>query len=147
MGKRASDGSQRSSPLATVFFKSCRMDDDTEAELGITARAKVLRVIDGDTVDVELRLPVRIRLRDCWAPELRGEERDAGQRAKRELAAILPRGRRVVVTIPTQSARQLGDVLTFGRVLGHIWAKISGSRKSIAAEMVDRGHATRERPQ
>ena len=36
---------------------------------GFTTKAKVTRVIDGDTVDVEITRKVRLRLKDCWAPE------------------------------------------------------------------------------
>ena len=113
---------------------------------GVTTRAKVVRVLDGDMVDVELRLPVRIRLTDCWAPEIRGDDRTAGQRAKRELAEMLPRGRNILVHVPTQTARQFGDILTFGRVLGSIWATFKGKgKRNVSAEMVARGFATREK--
>ena len=51
-------------------------------EHGIKARARMLRVIDGDTVEVIVQYPVKIRLRNCWAPELHGDDKIAGQRAK-----------------------------------------------------------------
>lgn len=37
-----------------------------------TTRAKVLRVIDGDTVEVEIRRTVRVRMLGCWSPEKKG---------------------------------------------------------------------------
>jgi len=39
--------------------------------LGWTTRASIERVIDGDTLDVTICRRVRVRLLDCWAPELR----------------------------------------------------------------------------
>ena len=41
---------------------------------GLTLPGNVLDVHDGDTVTVEVKRTLRIRLLDCWAPELR----DAG---------------------------------------------------------------------
>lgn len=119
------------------------MDTENAPKPGIVARAKVVRVLDGDTVDVELRVPIRVRLTDCWAPEIRGDERAAGQASKHALAGMLPKGRNIVVHVPTQNARQFGDVLTFGRVLGSIWATFKGKgKRNVSTEMVKRGFAT-----
>lgn len=106
--------------------------------LGVTTRAHVTRILDGDTVELELRLPIRVRLLDCWAPELRTLE---GPAAKEALAKLLPVGSKVVLHVPTDKARNLADVLTFGRVLGHIWRK----GKNASAEMVKQGHATKDK--
>lgn len=104
--------------------------------LGVTSRAYVTRILDGDTVEVELRLPLRVRLLDCWAPELRTPK---GPPAKVALEKLLPVGSKVVLHVPTKKARNLADVLTFGRVLGHIYRK----GKNASAEMVEQGHATK----
>ena len=42
--------------------------------LGLTAQCKVLDVYDGDTVTVEVRTIARVRLLDCWAPEVRTKD-------------------------------------------------------------------------
>lgn len=118
---------------------------DKEPELGITARGQVLRVIDGDTVVVELRVPVNVRIKDLWAPEMRGPESEAGKRSKAELVGMLPKGKKVVVNVSTKNATNLSGVLTFGRVVGSIWATVRGKRgrHNIAKEMIRRGFGTR----
>ena len=115
----------------------------TAPPLGITARATVNRVVDGDTIDVSLLLPVRIRLRDCWAPELHGAERIAGEDAKMFVEHTLGRFDQVIVSVPTSEAQSLGDVLTFGRLLGDVY--VDG--ESLAELVVGAGLASREKPQ
>ena len=48
---------------------------------GFTTKATVVRVIDGDTVDVSITRRLRVRLQDCWAPETR--TRDIVEKQKR----------------------------------------------------------------
>lgn len=109
--------------------------------LGITARAIVDRVIDGDTLDVVLQLPVRVRLLDCWAPETNGESRALGMQSKEALRSLCPQGSRVTVSVPTGSATQVSDVLTFGRVLGQVYRQ--NDELSVSERMVSDGFATR----
>ena len=47
---------------------------------GITTDVKLVKVIDGDTVDVEITRKVRVRLLDCYAPETR--TRDTAEKVK-----------------------------------------------------------------
>lgn len=112
----------------------------TQPALGLTARAAVIRVVDGDTVDVMLMLPARVRLIDCWAPEITGAEKLKGQAAKEQLEKMAPVGSRVRVHVPTGEADALGDVLTFNRVLGHMWRE--GDEASLSELMVAAGMAT-----
>lgn len=107
---------------------------------GITARAVVNRIIDGDTLDVELHIPVRIRLLDCYAPELRGAESELGHAAKHYLQRLAPDGLPVVCHIPTGHAENVSHVLSFGRVLGQVWPM--GGDLSFSELMVSGGHAT-----
>lgn len=106
-------------------------------ELGLTALAEVKRVIDGDTLDVELRIPVRVRLLDCWAPERRTP---AGVASTQQLQRMAPAGGLVVVHVPTQGADSVQDVFTFGRVLANVWPE--GADESVSQAMVATGHAT-----
>lgn len=99
------------------------------------------RIVDGDTLDIELRLPCRIRLLDCWAEELSTVE---GSRAKLQLELMSPVGSHVRVHIPTQDASSLTDIMTFGRVLGHVWRE--GDEESIGSLMVRSGHALEYKP-
>lgn len=112
----------------------------TQPPLGLTARAAVVRVVDGDTMDVMLMLPVRVRLLDCWAPEITGVQKPDGIAAKELLEQLAPVGSRVRVQVPTAEADALGDVLTFGRVLGNAWRE--GEDQSLSELMVAAGMAT-----
>jgi endonuclease YncB( thermonuclease family) len=85
--------------------------------LGVTSRGKVVRVVDGDTLDVEVTYKVRVRLDSCWAPEKNTEK---GKKAHEDLD-VLALGKPCVMHIPTAEARSLADVLTLGRVVGSVW--------------------------
>lgn len=111
--------------------------------LGLTARAIVTRIIDGDTLDVELRWPVRIRMLNCYAPEIHGEEKPKGEKAKRALERMAPPGTQVHINIPTEKADSLGDILTLDRVLGLVW--VEGDDESLSELMVAQGLAKTEK--
>lgn len=115
----------------------------TQPPLGLTARAVVTRIVDGDTMDVMLMLPVRVRLLDCWAPEITGVQKPEGIVAKEQLEKMAPVGSRVRVQVPTGDADALCDVLTMGRVLGNVWR--DGDDESLSELMVAAGMATPEK--
>lgn len=115
----------------------------TQPPLGLAARAVVTRIIDGDTMDVMLMLPVRVRLLNCWAPEITGIQKPEGLAAKEQLEKMAPLGSRVRVQVPTGDADALGDVLTMGRVLGNVWRE--GDDESLSELMVAAGMATTEK--
>lgn len=118
-------------------------------------RARVDRVIDGDTVvcDIDLGFHVsakqHIRLADINAPELfRGtsEERQAGWSSKNALQEIIDfsvmrQQSEWPFVLVTEKNRQ-----TFGRFVGTLWEidrlEAHESTESINARMVDAGHAT-----
>ena len=87
-------------------------------------RAKVLKVLDGDTVDIDLDLGFnivlanqRVRMAGIDTPESRttnAEEKVRGQLSKKKLAEKLPVGS--YVTIETQKPDSNDD--KFGRILG-----------------------------
>jgi endonuclease YncB( thermonuclease family) len=112
----------------------------TQPPLGLTARAIVRRVVDGDTVDVALTIPVRVRLLDCWAPEITGSEKLAGEASRQLLEKMAPMGSVVRVHVPTGDVDALGGVLTFGRVLGQVYRE--GDDESLSELMVAAGMAT-----
>lgn len=114
----------------------------TQPRAGITANVHVISVYDGDTITVEIKQRVKVRLLDCWAPEVRGKERSKGLVSRDALRNMID-NRDVVLHVPTAKAKHVGDVFSFGRVLGHVWA--SGDKKSVSQRMVEGGHATRKR--
>jgi len=122
--------------------------------LGLTTRATVLRAIDGDTLEVELKHTVRVRLLDCWAPESKSDPRlpesDRSAAKARGLAARqhlrdLCEGREVILHVPTDGSGDLSRIWTLGRVLGQVW--VVGENESLAEQQVDAGHAEVSKPE
>lgn len=102
--------------------------------------AKVERIVDGDTIDVQIRFDVgfrfecttieRIRLARIDAPEPRGDTRIAGKAATAHLREMIPRGTVVMVETSKGDAfdRWIGEVATDGNI-------------NVSDRMVDNGHA------
>lgn len=113
---------------------------------GLTFRAKVVRVLDGDTIDVEVTRKVRIRLIDCWAPEVRTrdeQEKLRGYAAKTYLEDLI-QNEQVRVHVPVEPGQRVGESFSFSRALGHVWLE-GGGEQTIAETMISAGHATRTR--
>jgi len=120
---------------------------------GWVTHATVSRVIDGDTIDVEIKKTLRVRLLDCWSPESRMDSRlpvversaakAAGQAAKRNLEQIAA-GREVIVQIPADKDGDISHVLTMDRVLGRVWLAESPA-ESLSEKQVKAGHAKTKR--
>ncbi len=111
---------------------------------GITLPCKVINVVDGDTVDVQIVQIVRIRLLECWAPESRtrnAEEKARGIAAKVHLQTVAT-AKPGTAWIPT--GQTFAESLTLDRVLGHVW--IDGRPDSLSELQVSSGHASRTRP-
>lgn len=98
--------------------------------------ATVDRVVDGDTVDLLVDCGFNIirkeRIRfygvDAWEP--RGEEREAGLKAKKFVQDLLPVGGECVV----RTGKEKGK---FGRYLGEIYI----DDKSLNDMLLENGHA------
>jgi len=112
---------------------------------GLTFPAKITRVIDGDTVEVEIKRTLRIRLLDCWAPETRTTdlvEKAKGIKSKKNLQKEA-QGQDVSVSVPIDAEGKFGDAMSFGRVLGHIVRDSDGV--DLSTLQVVSGFATKER--
>lgn len=107
--------------------------------LGWTTHCKIERVLDGDTVAVVVERRLTVRLKDCWAPEIR---RPGGEEAKAALKQLLPMGSEATLFVPTNRADNLAELLTFGRVLGYLFS-VDG--KDVSDEMVKAQMATKEK--
>ena len=110
--------------------------------IGWTVPVRIVQVYDGDTVVVELTKRVRVRLLDCWAPEVRTKdvsEKKKGYESKDHLKKIIPEGSEAILHIP--GSIDVGRSITFGRFLGHIWPK--GGKQDVSAQQVEAGHATK----
>lgn len=108
-----------------------------------TYKAKLLRIVDGDTVDAEIDLGFgvfmkqRIRLYGINTPESRTrdlEEKERGLAAKARLTEILGKDF-IIETILNKRGK-------FGRILGTLHVEQEdGSRKNINQTLVEEGHA------
>lgn len=105
--------------------------------LGLAAPCVIDRVVDGDTLDCRVSFTVRVRLQDCWAPELRGDSKIAGLASKRSLEQLAPAGNQAILFVPGGTLR-LADMLTLNRVIGRVY--IDG--KELSAAQVAAGAAT-----
>lgn len=122
---------------------------DAPPPRGLVTEAIVTAVYDGDTITVQPLLPAaKIRLLDCWAPELRtrdADEKRRGLASRDHLRKLLPIGSRVTLEVPTTD--RLQDSLTFGRVLGRVWRDTDddGQLDNVSTLQVTAGHATATR--
>lgn len=104
--------------------------------------ATVLRVIDGDTVDLSVRLGfdivinLRFRLYGINAPETRGPSKLAGDEAAAFLRKHLPVGKEVLIRTYKDAKEK------FGRYL----AEIISDDQNINKLMVKTGHAVEYLP-
>lgn len=119
---------------------------------GWTTKARCLRAIDGDTIEVEVRRVIRVRLLDCWAPESKIDprvsrtdqetEKFAGQASKEHLRKLVE-GRDVVVQIPSDV--DVAKAITMGRWLGRVW--LEGDGESLSEKQVRSGFAEKVKPE
>lgn len=111
---------------------------------GYATECKIVRVIDGDTVVVEVKQSFHVRLLQCWAPESRTTnkaEKAKGLAAKEHLQTLVEQEDQGVLFIPLSG--DLTEAITLGRVLGYVWQK--GSDKSLSQIQVDGGFATTQK--
>lgn len=112
----------------------------TQPEPSLVIPCELVEWYDGDTGTVRVSLDARVRLLDCWAPEvhtLNLDEKKRGIDSRDHLRTKFPAGSSGLLEIPLRGER-LDDVITLGRVLGRVW--IDG--KDVSAEQVSAGHAT-----
>ena len=120
-----------------------------------TTPARVLRIIDGDTLEVEVRRVLRVRMLDCWAPEYRRDPRLDESRREAEKAKVqaakehlisLANGREVIVSVPMAADEDVSKMWSMGRVLGWVWLA-DQPEKSLSVQQVEAGHAVTAKPE
>ncbi|MFQ5604368.1 MAG: thermonuclease family protein [bacterium] len=105
-------------------------------------QSRVINVYDGDTVraDIDLGLSVwvnneKLRLARINAPELRGEEREAGLAARDFLRSQVLDKEIIVETLKDRKGK-------YGRYLAELWVKgEDGEYLNVNDLMVQKGHA------
>lgn len=106
-------------------------------DMATTVKCRVVRVLDGDTVQVTVQQSYTVRLLDCWAPEKRAP---GGPEATEHLRKhIEANGANGILSVPwTEDSSKSWSM---GRVLGNVW--LTGSERSLSEVQVDGGHATK----
>ena len=118
-------------------------------------KARILRVIDGDTVEAEIDLGLKIftnqkiRLSQIDSPEVRGKDKEKGKAAAKHLVKLL-----VLYATNSKSGRLRGEcsvvyIVTikdktgkYGRYLAELWGvNEDGALVNINQQMIDDGHA------
>ena len=110
----------------------------------MTLPCTVVNVVDGDTVDVEVRLVVRVRLladdaRGTWAPESRTLDLDEKKRglAAKENMRRLAEGKQGLLDVPITSDRLI-DAMTLERLLAVVY--VDG--RSLGAQQIKQKFAS-----
>ena len=130
---------RRRSMLRTQWYVDIYTNDEIWVNKLYHYKGKVVKVIDGDTIDVELDLGFsifhkeRFRLSGIDAWELRGEERDKGLLAKARVIELAPIGSDIIVKTFKDSKGK------YGRYLGEIQLPVMG--RSINQILLEEGHA------
>lgn len=110
----------------------------------INLPCKVIEVVDGDTVTVQLTLKVRVRLIDCWAPESRTTdlaEKKIGIESKNNLKEIALNRNGILVIPIDDDVHRVDHLQSLSRWLGRIY--IEDSPDDLSAIQVRDGYATK----
>ena len=119
---------------------------NNQPEQNLTTKAVVKEVYDGDPVVVTIQKDFRVRMLDCWAPEIKTrnpEEKKRGEESRNFLKSLVNIDDEVIVEIPMTDRIQ--DSFTFGRVLAYLWKDIDGDGKldDVSDVMIQKGFATK----
>ena len=112
-------------------------------------KGRIRRVIDGDTLEIEADLgfhitkTIRVRLAGINAPEVRGDEREAGRASKAALEEFLLAGEAVRPVFGYPCILHTFKGRSFGRWVAsvHVMPDPNGEPVSVADWMVENGHA------
>jgi endonuclease YncB( thermonuclease family) len=110
---------------------------------GWSVRCTVVEVYDGDTIVVEWTSRARVRLIDCWAPEIKtrdDEEKRAGIAARDHLAKLCE-GKDAILFVPVDQG-DIGKQTNLSRFLG----RVSVDGKDLSEQMVASGYAKKVKP-
>lgn len=128
-------------PCTCYFEKTLPGTGDATTTTGgtrLVQRAKVIQVVDGDTVDVRLSTGAtrRVRMVGIDTPEVYGGVECGGREASSSLKKILPRATRV--TLYSDPSQDLKD--RYGRLLRYVTKVSTG--KDVNRQQVFKGLAT-----
>lgn len=109
---------------------------------------KVIKIVDGDTVDVDIDLGFgvtltdeRVRIMGIDTPESRTRDKVEdlfGEAAKARLAQLMHQGGKLITTEDRKGEDMKGK---FGRILGDFKVDYNGEMKKVTEILVEEGHA------
>jgi len=107
-----------------------------------TYKCKVIKVVDGDTLDVVIDVGfstnitkrLRLFLIDAW--EIRGVEKEKGLAAKKRLQEIVDSATQVYVQTIMDSVGK------YGRVLSWVWVETNKELSNVNETLLNEGHGT-----
>lgn len=101
------------------------MESHKVPENGWNTPAEIVRVIDGDTIVVQLTRTIHIRLLDCWCAESRTKDKSEkvlGLAAKQHLLDLVAKhGPICTVHIHADPNEDVSRTFTMSRALGRVW--------------------------
>ena len=107
--------------------------------IGVSTRATVVRVLDGDTIEVSwYGRKLKLRLLDCWVLD----DSVADNHAAEFLRQFV--GKPVIVLLPTDQVDSLLNLVSFNRILAWIWPL--DDDESLNEAIIRNGWGTREKP-
>ena len=108
----------------------------------------VIKIVDGDTVDVDINLGFgvwlhdeRVRIMGIDTPESRTRDRVEdlfGEAAKARLKELMEHGGKLITTEDKDGEDMKGK---FGRILGDFYVEHEGVKKRVTDILVEEGHA------
>lgn len=85
---------------------------------GLVTEANFVRVVDGDTIEVEIRRRFKVRVKDFLAEE---SNKQAGADAKDFAEKTFKKDEKLTIWIPSNNPLKLVDFTSFDRIVGSIW--------------------------
>lgn len=107
----------------------------------IVVPCEVVEVYDGDTMTLRVTTDIRVRLVDCWAPEIKTKdlaEKKRGEAARDHLKSLAKPGAKGLLSVSLGGVTRSDQLFTMGRLLG----RVSIEGKDLSAQQVQAGHAT-----
>lgn len=110
-------------------------------------RCRVKRVVDGDTVEVEIDLGFQVgytttlRLAGIDAPETRGESRPRGLEATRFLRTLIDESTDGTRQLTMRTVKSISSAADKTEKYGRYLATLLVGDRNLNAEMVENGHA------
>ena len=108
----------------------------------------VIKVVDGDTVDVDIDLGFgvclkdeRVRIMGIDTPESRTSDRVEdlfGEAAKARLKELMKNGGKLITTEDKDGEDMKGK---FGRILGDFYVDVDGKKERVTDILIEEGHA------